>query len=256
MLRPGQLARLVAKAKGLTGLAYLHLAYRVGSLAGFALHQPGTNLVTLAQAALALARGAQSQAQLLTLTRAHRQLVELSAVLRPHTLVQLDHLALDGVNLMVHDWGGAIGLAWAVRHPARVRRLIILNTGAFHLPEDKSLPWQLWVVRNTPVGSFLVRGFNAFAGLAVHMACRSLRVGDCDMVLAGGATVTFPRVAGCFRQEARGMVPGDGVAVVLLKRLEDALADGDSIRAVIRGSGISNDGGARAGPRCRRRRLP
>jgi haloalkane dehalogenase len=88
----------------------------------------------------------------------------------------MDHLALDDVNLMVHDWGGAIGLAWAVRHPDRVRRLIILNTGAFHLPEQKSLPWQLWVVRNTPVGAFLVRGFNAFARGATHLAPTRVRL--------------------------------------------------------------------------------
>jgi haloalkane dehalogenase len=88
----------------------------------------------------------------------------------------LDHLALDEINLMVHDWGGAIGLAWAARHPERVRRLIILNTGAFHLPAGKSLPWQLWVVRNTPVGALLVRGFNAFARGATHLAATRTRL--------------------------------------------------------------------------------
>ncbi|MCP4661562.1 MAG: amino acid adenylation domain-containing protein [bacterium] len=97
--------------------------------------------------------------------------------------------------------------------------------------------------------SVVVRTADSTSLVAVHMACRSLRVDDCDMVLAGGVTVTFPRIAGTFRQEgdddAGSMVPGDGVAVVLLKRLEDALAVGDPIRAVIRGSGISNDGGDR-----------
>jgi haloalkane dehalogenase len=82
----------------------------------------------------------------------------------------MDHLDLEGVNLMVHDWGGAIGLAWAVRKPERVRRLIILNTGAFHLPAGKRLPWQLWVVRNTPLGALFVRGFNLFARGATHLA--------------------------------------------------------------------------------------
>jgi haloalkane dehalogenase len=88
----------------------------------------------------------------------------------------MDSLELNGVNLMVHDWGGAIGLAWAVRHPQRVRRLIILNTGAFHLPEGKRLPWQLWVVRNTPIGALMVRGLNAFARGAARLALSRTRL--------------------------------------------------------------------------------
>jgi haloalkane dehalogenase len=75
----------------------------------------------------------------------------------------MDRLELDDVNLVVHDWGGAIGCAWAGRNPDRVRRLVILNTGAFHLPPEKPLPWQLWLVRNTPLGAGLVRGLNGFA---------------------------------------------------------------------------------------------
>jgi len=88
----------------------------------------------------------------------------------------IDHLGLERVNLMVHDWGGAIGLAWAVRRPERVRRRSILNTGALHLPAGKALPWQLWVVRNTPVGALLVRGFNAFARGATHLASTRARL--------------------------------------------------------------------------------
>jgi haloalkane dehalogenase len=83
----------------------------------------------------------------------------------------MDRLELDDVNLVVHDWGGAIGTAWAGRNPDRVKRLVILNTGAFHLPPAKPLPWQLWFVRNTPLGSLAVRGMNAFARGATHMAC-------------------------------------------------------------------------------------
>jgi haloalkane dehalogenase len=84
--------------------------------------------------------------------------------------VLVDELDLDRVNLVVHDWGGAIGLGWAVRNPERVARIVILNTAAFHLMEGKSLPWQLWVVRNTPIGALLVRGFNAFARGATRLA--------------------------------------------------------------------------------------
>jgi pimeloyl-ACP methyl ester carboxylesterase len=83
----------------------------------------------------------------------------------------MDRLGLDEVNLVVHDWGGAIGCAWAGRHPDRVKRIVILNTAAFHLPAGKALPWQLWLVRNTPIGAGLVRGLNLFARGATRFAC-------------------------------------------------------------------------------------
>jgi pimeloyl-ACP methyl ester carboxylesterase len=75
----------------------------------------------------------------------------------------LDHLNLrEGLTLILHDWGGMIGMAYASRHPERVRRLVILNTAAFRLPPGKRLPWSLWLFRNTPLGPLLVRGLNAF----------------------------------------------------------------------------------------------
>ena len=83
----------------------------------------------------------------------------------------MDRLDLEDVDLVVHDWGGAIGCAWAGRHPERVRRLVILNTAAFHLPPGKPLPWQLRLVRDTPLGALLVRGLNGFARGATHLAC-------------------------------------------------------------------------------------
>ncbi len=88
----------------------------------------------------------------------------------------MDELGLDGITLVVHDWGGMIGLAWAVRNPDRVRRLVILNTAAFHLPKGKRFPWQLWMVRDTPLGPLMVRGFNAFARGATHFACTRKRM--------------------------------------------------------------------------------
>jgi haloalkane dehalogenase len=83
---------------------------------------------------------------------------------------------LDGINLVVHDWGGMIALAWAVHHPDRIRRLVILNTAAFGLPKGQSFPWQLWLVRETALGPFMVRGLNAFARGATHVACTRTRV--------------------------------------------------------------------------------
>lgn len=94
--------------------------------------------------------------------------------------------------------------------------------------------------------------------VAVHMACQSLRARECDMALAGGAnailateaTKMFTR-AGMLSSDGRckfgdasadGFVRSEGAGMVVLKRLEDALADGDPIHAVIRGSAVSNDG--------------
>ena len=93
---------------------------------------------------------------------------------------------------------------------------------------------------------------------AVHLACQSLRLGDCDVALAGGATIETDTLYGywyvpsgirsrdghCrpFDAGANGTVFGAGVGAVVLKRLVDAVADGDHVRAVIRGIGINNDG--------------
>lgn len=75
----------------------------------------------------------------------------------------LDSLGIhEDITLIVHDWGGMIGFAYATRHPERISRIVVLNTAAFGLPNSKRFPWQLWLVRNTPLGPFLVRGLNLF----------------------------------------------------------------------------------------------
>jgi haloalkane dehalogenase len=88
----------------------------------------------------------------------------------------MEDLSLDDISLVVHDWGGMIALAWAVEHPERIKRLVIFNTAAFGLPKTKGFPWQLWLVRDTPIGPFLVRGLNAFARGATRLACTRKRL--------------------------------------------------------------------------------
>jgi len=79
----------------------------------------------------------------------------------------LDKLqATRDLTLVVHDWGGMIGMAYASKYPERVKRLVVLNTGAFHLPATKLVPWQLKLARS-PLGALLVRGFSAFSRGAV-----------------------------------------------------------------------------------------
>lgn len=67
------------------------------------------------------------------------------------------------VTLAVHDWGGMIGMGWALRHPERIQRVIFLNTAAFPKPESKRLPASLSLVRNSRLGAWLVRQHNFFA---------------------------------------------------------------------------------------------
>ncbi|MSU77699.1 MAG: alpha/beta fold hydrolase [Gemmataceae bacterium] len=85
----------------------------------------------------------------------------------------LDHLGIvKDITLIVHDWGGMIGMTYATRHPERIRRLVVLNTGAFHLPQTKPFPWSLWFCRHPQIGPVWVRGFNAFCRAAIHMCAK------------------------------------------------------------------------------------
>jgi len=81
----------------------------------------------------------------------------------------------EPLTLVMHDWGGMIGMGWAVRHPEQVARLVILNTGAFPLPPEKPFPWPLKLTR-TWLGTVLVRGFNAFAYGTTVIGCRRHRM--------------------------------------------------------------------------------
>ncbi|TDF35224.1 polyketide synthase, partial [Streptomyces sp. WAC05374] len=99
--------------------------------------------------------------------------------------------------------------------------------------------------------------------VATHLARESLLRGESDIALAGGASVTVPLVRGypyqkgmvvspdgkcrAFDEKGAGTVGGDGVGVVVLRRLSDAIAAGDTIYAVLRGSAINNDGSAKVG---------
>ncbi|HEX4915159.1 MAG TPA: SDR family NAD(P)-dependent oxidoreductase, partial [Vicinamibacterales bacterium] len=99
--------------------------------------------------------------------------------------------------------------------------------------------------------------------VAVQVACRALAMNDCDIALAGGVSVTVPQIRGhlfmeggiaspdghcrAFDRRSQGTVPANGVGVVVLKRLSRAIADGDTIHAVIRGAAVNNDGAQKVG---------
>ncbi len=81
----------------------------------------------------------------------------------------LEHLEIrSDITLVLHDWGGMIGLAFAARHPERVKRLVLTNTAGFLLPEGRGLPWQLWLIKHLPF-AVPVRGFNAFCRGALSL---------------------------------------------------------------------------------------
>jgi len=67
------------------------------------------------------------------------------------------------ITLVLHDWGGMIGFAFATKHPDRVKRLVVTNTAGFGLPPGRRLPWQIAVVRYAPFFPVPVRAFNAFS---------------------------------------------------------------------------------------------
>src|SRR5690606_15109890 len=99
--------------------------------------------------------------------------------------------------------------------------------------------------------------------VAVHMACQSLLSGESDLALAGGCTIELPHRRGylyqqgeilspdghcrAFDEGATGTVFGSGAGVVVLRRLADAIAAGDTIHAIIRGSAVNNDGSGKSG---------
>ncbi len=92
---------------------------------------------------------------------------------RVHDLETLfDHLQLKKkITLVLHDWGGIIGMTFAVKHPEKVSRIIIMNTVAFLQLKGKKLPLRLRLARNVkPFATLAILGFNLFAFALLYMA--------------------------------------------------------------------------------------
>jgi polyketide synthase PksJ len=111
--------------------------------------------------------------------------------------------------------------------------------------------------------SFILQCACSTSLVAIHLACQGIKYGECDMALAGGVSIWLPNKDGYIYQEgmifsrdghcrtfdagASGTVFGNGAGIVLLKPLEAAINDGDHILAVVKGSGINNDGSRKIG---------
>ncbi|HKI72892.1 MAG TPA: type I polyketide synthase, partial [Verrucomicrobiae bacterium] len=132
------------------------------------------------------------------------------------------------------------------------------------LASDKDyLPTRVSYKLNLRGPSLTVQTACSTSLVAVCLACQNLLNYQCDMALAGGVSITFPQKKGLLYQEggiispdghcrafdadAGGTVSGDGVGIVVLRRLSDALADGDHVCAVIKGCAINNDGSLKIG---------
>jgi acyl transferase domain-containing protein/surfactin synthase thioesterase subunit len=133
-----------------------------------------------------------------------------------------------------------------------------------HLGNDKDFPsTRISYKLNLTGPSINVQTACSTSLVAVHLACQAILAGECDMALAGAATVRVPQGVGytsvkggilspdghcrAFDADAQGTIFGSGVGAVLLKELAAAVADGNHIYAVIRGSAINNDGGEKVG---------
>ncbi|MBI5672173.1 MAG: SDR family NAD(P)-dependent oxidoreductase [Nitrospirae bacterium] len=129
--------------------------------------------------------------------------------------------------------------------------------------EKDSLPTRVSYKLNLEGPSLAVQTACSTSLVSVHLACQGLLAGECDMALAGGVSINVPQKVGylyqksgiaspdghcrAFDADARGTVGGSGVGIVLLKRFEDAEADGDHILALIKGTAINNDGAQKVG---------
>ena len=164
----------------------------------------------------------------------------------------------DGV-VGVYAGGGGVVTSYLFAHAAHAA-MDWQTASLAHLGNDKDfLATRVSYKLNLTGPSITVQTACSTSLVAVHLGCQSLLAGECDMVLAGTTTVRIPQTAGylaekgnvysldghcrAFDAEGKGTIFGSGVAAVLLKRTAQAIADGDNIYAVIKGTSINNDGG-------------
>jgi acyl transferase domain-containing protein/acyl carrier protein len=177
--------------------------------------------------------------------------------------------ALEQAAYDTESYDGVIGVYGGASMSRYLRNLysnveLVASVGVFQigLANDKDfLTTRVSYKLNLEGPSVTVQTACSTSLVAIHMACQSLLSGECDMALAGG--VRAGEEAGyvyheggiaspdghcrAFDARAQGTLGGNGVGVVVLKRLEEALADGDHIHAVIKGTAINNDGALKVG---------
>jgi acyl transferase domain-containing protein len=181
--------------------------------------------------------------------------------------------ALENAGHVPNRFDGAIGVFAGSGHNAYMPYHLLTNprlvrdVGLFllrHTSNDKDfLTTRLSYLLDLTGPSINVQTACSTSLVSIHMAAQSLLNGECDMAIAGGASIELPHGQGylfeegeilspdghCrpFDAQSRGTVFGSGVAVVVLRRLADAVEAGDHVYAVVRGSAINNDGAGKVG---------
>lgn len=181
--------------------------------------------------------------------------------------------ALENAGHVPRRFPGAIGVFAGSGHNAYMPRNLLTNprlvrdVGLFllrHTSNDKDfLTTRVSYLLDLTGPSINIQTACSTSLVSIHMAAQSLLSGECDMAIAGGASIELPHRHGYFFEEgeilspdghcrpfdanSKGTVFGSGVAVVVLRRLQDAVEAGDHIYAVVRGSAINNDGAGKVG---------
>lgn len=179
--------------------------------------------------------------------------------------------AIEDAGHSLSQYDGAVGVFAGVGANKYITHIMshpellhILDHRQIEVANDKDfLTTRVSYKLNATGPSFAVQTACSSSLVSVHIACQSLLNGECDMALAGGVSIQFLEKSGylykaggiespdghcrCFDEKAEGTVFGDGVGVIVLKRLEEAIADNDHIYAVISGSAIGNDGAGKIG---------
>ncbi len=195
-----------------------------------------------------------------------------AALMDPQQRLFLEHAwsALENAGHTPAGFDGLIGVyagvAWNTYLLSNLmtHRELFDGAGAFQvfITNDKDfMPTRTSYKLDLKGPSIIVQSSCSTSLVATHLACLGLLSYECDMALVGGVTVKVPGRIGYLHQEgglaspdghcrtfdeqAAGTIFGSGIGVVALKRLADAIEDGDSIRAVIKGTAINNDGSAK-----------
>lgn len=172
----------------------------------------------------------------------------------------------DGHDLTVGVYAGSGGMSTYFLHnlARQLSSVDVAEAYQLFIGNDKDfLPTRVAYKLNLKGPAVAVQTACSTSLVAISMACQALVDYQCDLALAGAAAVPYPHVSGylhrdgmilspdghcrAFDAAAQGIVPGSGVGVVALRRLEEAIADGDVIHAVIKGWAVNNDGSAKAG---------
>jgi acyl transferase domain-containing protein len=176
--------------------------------------------------------------------------------------------ALEDAGYVSEEHDGLVGVYASVAWPMYLLTNLYWNLRQedyfqVFVTNDKDFaPTRISYKLNLKGPSFAVQTACSSALVAIHLACLGLLNYECDMALAGGAAVKTPHRVGYFYQEggqyspdghcrafdarSQGTIFGNGVGMVVLKRLVDAVADGDHIYALVKGSAVNNDGSIKA----------